>query len=44
MTNPENLRQYQCRFSLIVDQMAFASSPYMVTEVKNLHPNFKQIA
>ena len=44
-TNAENLRQYKIRFSLIVLQiLAFASSPNMVIKVKNLSPNFKQIA
>ena len=40
--NAENLRQYKIRFSLISEQLlAFASSPNMVREVKNLLPNFK---
>ena len=44
-TNAENLRQYNIRFSLIVEQiLAFASHPNIVREVKNLPPNFKQIA
>ena len=44
-TNAENLRQYKIRFSLIAEQiLAFASSPNMVREVKDLSPNFKQIA
>ena len=43
-TNAENLQQYEPRFSLIVEQiLAFASSPNIVGEVKNLFPNFKQI-
>ena len=41
----KNLRQYKSRFSLIVEQMRdFASSTSLVWEVKNLIPNFKQIA
>ena len=44
-TNAENLRQYKITFSLIVEQiLAFTSHPNMVREVKNLSPNFKQIA
>ena len=44
-TNAENLRQYKIIFSLIVEQiLSFASSANMVNEVKNLPPNFKQIA
>ena len=44
-TNAENLLQYKVRFSLIVEQIiAFASSPKMFREVKDLSPNFKQIA
>ena len=44
-TNAENLGQCKIRFSLIVEQMlAFASSPNMDREVKNLYPTFKQIA
>ena len=44
-TNAENLRQYKARFSLIVEQiLVFASRPNMEKEVKNLSPNFKQIA
>ena len=43
-TNSENLRQYKIRFSLIVGHvLAFASSPEMVREVKNLSPSFNQI-
>ena len=43
--NTENLRQYKIKFRLIVEQIrAFASSPNMVREVKNLPPNFKQVA
>ena len=39
-TNAENLRQYEIRFSLIVEQiLAFASSTNLVREVKNLLPN-----
>ena len=42
--NAENLRQYENRFSLIVDQVIkFDSSPNMVRVVKNLTSNFKQI-
>ena len=45
MANAENLGQYQIRFSLIAEQiLAFASSPNMDREVKNLSSNFKQIA
>ena len=41
-TNVKNLRQYKIRVSLIVEQiLAFASSPKVVREVKNLFPNFK---
>ena len=44
-TNAENLRQNKIRFSLISEQiLAFASSPNMVREIKNLLLNFKQIA
>ena len=44
-TNAENLRQHKIRFSLISEQiLAFASSPNMVREIKNLLLNFKQIA
>ena len=44
-TNDENIRQYKSKFSLIVKQtLAFASSNNLVIEVKNLSPNFKQIA
>ena len=36
-TNAENLRQYESRFSLIVEQiLAFASSTNMVREVKTV--------
>ena len=42
---PENLRQYKIRFTLIRKQvLAFASHPNMVSEVKNLLPDFKQTA
>ena len=48
-TNAENLRQ--CKiiiffiFFLIAEQiLAFASHPNIVSEVKNMSPNFKQIA
>ena len=41
----ENLRQYKVKFSLIAEQiLAFASHPNKVSEVKQLSPNFKQIA
>ena len=44
-TNAEKLRQYKIRFSLISEQsLAFASSPNMAREVKNMSSNFKQIA
>ena len=44
-TNAENLQKYNIRFYLIVALiLAFASSPNIVREVKNLSPNFKQIA
>ena len=43
--NAENLRHYKIRFSLIVEEiLAFASSPNVVREVKNLYADFKQIA
>ena len=36
-TNAENLRQYESRFSLIVEQiLAFASSTNLVREVKTV--------
>ena len=42
---PKNLLQYKGKFSLIVEQiLVFASSPNTVSEVKNLSPDFKQIA
>ena len=41
-TNEEKLRQYEKRFSLIVELMlSLDSSSNMVREVKNLSPNFK---
>ena len=41
-TNSENLRQYENRFSFIVEQtLAFSSSTNLVEKVKNLPPNFK---
>ena len=44
-TNAENLRQCKTRVSLIAEQiLVLASSPNRVREVKNLSPNFKQIA
>ena len=43
-TNVENLQQYEIRFSLITEQVLdFALHPYMISEVKNLSPNFKKI-
>ena len=43
-TNVENLQQYKIRFCLTAEQILFfASHPNIVTEVKNLSPNFKQI-
>ena len=45
ITNAEKLRQYKSKFSLVVWQiLAFAWSPNIVREVKNLSSNFKQIA
>ena len=45
ITNVKNLRQYKGIFSVIVVQiLAFAWSPNMVREIKNLSSNFKQIA
>ena len=41
-TNAENLRQYKHIFSLILEQI-LASSTNLVSEVKNLSPNFKRI-
>ena len=44
-TNAENLRQHKIRFYLIVEQiLAFALSPNMVRQVKNMSPNFKKVA
>ena len=44
-TNTKNLGQYKTRFYSIVEQiLAFASSFNMVTEVKNMSPNFKETA
>ena len=44
-TNVGNLQQCEIRFSLITEQVvAFALHPNMVSEVKNVSPNFKQIA
>ena len=44
-TSAENLRQYKSRFSFNVEQvLAFASSTNLVREVKNLSPNFQEIA
>ena len=44
-TNTEKVRQCKIRFSLIAEQiLAFALDPNMVREVKQLFPNFKQIA
>ena len=43
-TDAENLQQYEIRFSLITEQVLdFALHPNMVSKVKNLSPNFKQI-
>ena len=43
-TNIENLQQHKTRFSLTAEQILFfASHPNIVTGVKNLSPNFKQI-
>ena len=43
--NAKNLQQYKIRFFLIVEQiLAFDSHPNMIREVKNLPPNFKQVA
>ena len=43
-TNVENLQQYKIRFSLITEQaLAFSLKRNMVSEVKNLSPNFKQV-
>ena len=45
IANTEILRQYKSRFFLIVEQvLVFDSSHNMVKEVKNVFPNFKQIA
>ena len=44
-TNAENLREYKTRFFLIAEQLlAFALHLNIVREVKNLSPDFKQIA
>ena len=44
-TNTENLRQYKTRFCLIVEQtLAFDSSTDSEREVKNVFPDFRQIA
>ena len=44
-TTAENLRQLKIRFYLILEPiLAFASSPNMVREVKDLSPKLKQIA
>ena len=44
-TNAENLRQNKIEFFLIAEHiLALASYPNMVREVKNLSPNFEQIA
>ena len=43
-TNVENLQQCKIKFSLVTEQvLVFALHPNMVSEVKNLSPNFKQI-
>ena len=45
MTNAKSLRQYKGGFSLIVEKaLVFPWSPNMIGELKNLSPNFKQIA
>ena len=42
---PKTYDSIKIRFSFIVEQtLAFASSPNMVREVKNLRPNFRHIA
>ena len=42
---PKTLRQHKSRFSLTAEQiLAFASHTNRVREVKNLSPDFKQIA
>ena len=44
-TNTKNLRRYKSRFSSIAEQiLTLAPSINLVREVKNLLPNFKQIA
>ena len=43
--NPENLRQYRLRFSLVIEPiLAFVSSTNLVRERKNVPPNFERIA
>ena len=44
ITNAENLRQYQSRFSLIAEQItALASNTSLVREVKTISPNLKEV-
>ena len=44
-TNAKNLRQYESRFSLIVEEiLALPSSTNLARKVKNLSPNFRRIA
>ena len=44
-THTENLRQYKSRSYKIVEHiLAFASNSNLLTEVKDLSPNFKRIA
>ena len=43
-TNARNLRHHELRFSLITEKvLGLGSHPNMVSEVKNLSLNFKQI-
>ena len=45
ITNTENLRKYNSRFSIIVEQIpAFAPSTKLVREVKLKCKSFKEIA
>ena len=42
-TNPDNLRQYEIKFSVLAEQiLAFTSHPNMFREVQNLPPNLKE--
>ena len=43
-TNVKNLRQYKSTFFTVGKILAFPSSTKLVTEVKSLSPDFKQIA